>query len=369
MSDPKPRLQALDGLRGLAIGAVLLHHAVSWTGGPTWVGGHHGVTLFFVLSGFLITFLLLAEFGSTATISLRWFYARRAARILPALGLALVASLVFSYLDGMSLAQLAIGALLVLFFAVNWAFAAGYQELPAGYAWTLAIEEQFYLVWPALLAWRISRPGGLKQVAILCLGAVLVAQAIRMWNQVEPIGLATYFVTFTRWDAMAIGCLVAIWAHRGGHLDRPRLLGAVSLVALLACLAFVDDLSAGGGDELYGYLGVELAAGVLIAAIWSSPDSRIASWLSWGPLAMLGLYSYGLYLWNQLMYEFSGYENGQLMSVWLVPPLLALMCLVAWLSKRFVEDPARRYVRRNERRMRSGEVSTDAEQLGTAAPS
>src|SRR5918999_5806609 len=75
------RLEALDGLRGLAIGGVLLHHAVSWTGGPTWVGGHHGVTLFFVISGFLITSILLAERAKTGNISLRWFYARRTARI------------------------------------------------------------------------------------------------------------------------------------------------------------------------------------------------------------------------------------------------------------------------------------------------
>jgi len=187
-----------------------------------------------------------------------------------------------------------------------------------------------------------------------------------MLNQVQPIGLATYFVTFTRWDAMAVGCLVAIWAHRGGQLDRARLLGTVALVTLLACLALVDDLSAGGGDELYGYLGTELAAGVLIAALVSHPDGRIARALSWGPLALLGVYSYGLYLWNQLMYEVSGYEHGQLMSAWLVPPLLALMWLVAWLSKRFVEDPARRYVRRAERRFRS--ISNTSPRIQGAPP-
>jgi len=130
MTGPSPRLQALDGLRGLAIGAVLMHHAVSWTGGPEWVGGHHGVTLFFVLSGFLITYLLLTEFGSSGAVSLRWFYARRAARILPALGLALAASLLFSYWDGMSSAQLGIGALLVLFFAINWAFRPDTRPFP-----------------------------------------------------------------------------------------------------------------------------------------------------------------------------------------------------------------------------------------------
>src|SRR5918995_2849985 len=158
----------IEGLRAVAVGVVLLYHA----GVPFAPGGYVGVDVFFVISGFLITGLLVRELEKTGTLSLARFYSRRAKRLLPltVVVLAVVAVLSWLLLDPVRMDEVSLGVVASGLYVMNWLlavraadyFAAGLQASPVQHFWTLAVEEQFYLLWPALLlaaAWWSRRTG------------------------------------------------------------------------------------------------------------------------------------------------------------------------------------------------------------------
>ena len=333
-------------MRGVAIAGVLLHHDTTWANGPLWIGGHHGVTLFFVLSGFLITSLLLEEHQATGFISLRYFYARRVARIVPALLLALVGSVIYALVNGMHPDAMLLGVFASLFFVSNWVQGFGARDIAGTFAWSLSIEEQFYLSWPLLM--RRWLPN-VRRLAILCIILIVAAEALRLL----PHPIPAYYMTFTRWDAIAAGCLASIAMHVGWRMPRPHLVAAISLAFLLVLIITADELSYGYSVEsAFVYLAVELAAAALIAAVLSAPTA-MGILLAWTPLALLGDYSYGLYLWNRLQYELLAHVGSLPVPVALFLTILPVFGM-AWLSRRFVEEPARRFVRRWWRERGSG---------------
>jgi peptidoglycan/LPS O-acetylase OafA/YrhL len=333
-------MPSLDGLRGVAVLLVILHHAPL----PTAPGGFVGVDIFFVLSGFLITSLLLKEFEAAGTISFKNFYMRRVLRLLPALGVLLVflnsyVALVKPDAVGITLQT----SFLVFFYMSNWAFMFGHPYGHLLHTWSLAIEEQFYILWPLLLVTflrRLSRPRVLMAVALLCVASwawgLLLLVLGRGWERV-------YYGLDTRFWEMLIGDVIALTLASPVLFGRLRALVAAHrhiahALALLAVLtiAFVT-IRGSVAEPFQAYQALTLAAlsaGVLIVYLVMVGSSALTRVLEWRPLVYVGRISYGLYLWHVTINLIIGMTAP---DRWLVATGLAVMA--AALSRRLVEAP------------------------------
>jgi peptidoglycan/LPS O-acetylase OafA/YrhL len=299
-------LPALDGLRALAVAAVVLYHL----GLPRVRGGYLGVDLFFVLSGYLITGLLVGEWDGRGRVSFRRFYARRARRLLPALFVLLAALLAWvawrrsTLLDPDGLRR---DIAATLAYVANWRFVAvgsSYFDQftdPSAlrHAWSLAIEEQYYLFWPLLLValLRIAR-GNRRRVllgTVLLATASAVAMAVLYTPGHDPSRV--YYGTDTRaFELLGGSALALVLAGRRWRL--PEWVGAVALVALVVQWLTVGDTAAWmyrGGFVLATVLGAIVVGAVARTADDGGPLTRA---LSIAPLRGLGRISYGVYLWH-----------------------------------------------------------------------
>ncbi len=310
--------RALDGLRGIAVLAVVIYHFA-----PGLVpGGFLGVDVFFVLSGFLITSLLLVEFGADRSVSLRGFWSRRARRLLPAALCVILVSVALSWwLDPASSRTAArTQSLASLFYVNNWsAIASGssYEaqfghDTPLAHFWSLAVEEQFYLLFPLLIVAlvivlrrrRRSDPASLARplllVAVVGAGISAVLMAVLHTTDTDPSRV--YFGSDTRAHALLIGVALAC-LHQlipaGSPDHRRRLHPAVGLGALVVLVAaFV--LVGFHQNWLYegGLLGIAILTAAIIWHVIRTPDHHLARTLRHPLLVQLGLVSYGLYLWH-----------------------------------------------------------------------
>lgn len=297
---------AFDGLRALAVLAVMVHHAHV----PLMDGGFLGVDVFFVLSGFLITALLVQERERNGTVDVWRFYARRALRLFPALivMVAVVTPVLLAWDDG----ELRTTSLQTIPWTLGYLtnYLAMFAERSLGvfgHTWSLAIEEQFYLLWPPalLLLLRRRSPRFAATVAVVGAGLVAVARAVT-WFATENLEY-TYFALHARADALLIGCAVALvmtsmpatTVARVARRHRSTALGAAGL--LLALMA-VSRVTA-GWVYLGGLAVVALAAIIVIAQLAGQPDSLVARVLSWRPLMFVGSISYGVYLWHFPVFE------------------------------------------------------------------
>jgi peptidoglycan/LPS O-acetylase OafA/YrhL len=345
-------MPALDGLRGAAVAAVLLFHAGHLK------GGYLGVDLFFVLSGFLITSLLLAESSATGGIALRAFWARRARRLLPALagvlgGVALYAWLVAAPTE---LTRIRGDGLATLFYVANWraVFAhVDYWQLfaspsPLEHTWSLAIEEQFYLVWP-LVIWALLRTHRthLARRVLLVSGALALASTLAMALVYRP-GNPTrvYYGSDTRAASILIGAmLAALVGWRGVATSRRgrRGLEGAGLVGALV-LGWAWTRLGGQSDGLYrgGLLLTALGGAAVIAAIAHPSPGPLARVLRFTPLRALGLISYGVYLWHWPVYVFLNDERTHVHGWWLVVLRISVTLVIATVSYRVLEQPIRR---------------------------
>ena len=343
---------ALDGLRAIAIALVLLHHTAaflvpSWQGSVA-PGGFLGVDLFMVLSGFLITTLLL-ERHDREPRPIRTFYLRRALRLLPALAALLVANLLYAIVEGRGVGDALRSILAVGAYVTNWAeLAAVHISQYVTHLWSLAIEEQFYLVWPLLLfaAWRVW-PSRRKLVWLAIAIAVLAAAwRVALYESGEG-WLRIYLRTDARADALAIGAALALapW-QRIGQVLAPRarsLLGGAGLVVLIAAAALVhpDDKAL----YLGGFTVIAIASAVLIVSVLD-PGSTLARTLASRPLVLLGSISYPLYLWHFGVFQAVAEHTGAWPSGARVALGWSLALLAAIASYRLVELPALRLKRR-----------------------
>jgi peptidoglycan/LPS O-acetylase OafA/YrhL len=310
---PGPRRLAyepsLDGLRGIAVLAVMATHFNA----PAIVnGGLVGVTLFFVLSGYLITTLLVTEREAVGRIDLANFYIRRGARLLPALALLLVAvgaALVIDGRPGVALAGVVTSSLYVS----NLAVAGGVVLGPLEHTWSLAIEEQFYLLWPAILIIGIARK---RLLVALLIAGIAVSAALRLGpiTDIERFWWL-YHHTFTRADALLVGCLLALVPFR------PSLPTTILAVASLIFLVVLPTDQ--GTFATLLLLPTAIAGGIVVI---SKPR-----WLGIAPLVAVGRISYGLYLWH--------FPLAELLPAWAA--FIGTFVLAA-LSYRFVELPIRR---------------------------
>ncbi len=316
---------ALDGLRGLAVLAVIGYHldlAVDQRGGAT------GVTLFFVLSGYLITTLLLREVDATGGVRLGNFYARRALRLFPALLLLLAATAAYAAIWAPPEQAATSFRVLpyVLLYVGNWYRAlSGFGSLGLlDHTWSLSLEEQFYLLWPPVLvgallllgvrrSWRPSLTRPLLGLALLGSIAPLLVRLL-LWHGSVASGARVYSGTDTAMDPLLMGCALALAfelrAHRPARSPGPsrrRALGGLDRVLALAfwpavALLLADTVFRLGGhsagavtfDLLWGGTVFGLACAVVVGRVVRRPPRA----LCWPPLVWVGRISYGLYLWH-----------------------------------------------------------------------
>jgi peptidoglycan/LPS O-acetylase OafA/YrhL len=347
-----PYLPGLDGLRALAVLAVMLYHADA---GPQ--GGFLGVETFFVLSGYLITALLLAEWRQDGRIDLLAFWKRRARRLLPALALLLVAVLLFAVIFLSREASALFGDTLAsLGFVMNWRLVFSQQSYfdplirPSllQHLWSLAVEEQFYLLWPLLFALGMRY---LRPLALLCVVlGVALASTLLMAALFQPDADPSriYYGTDTRAAALLIGAALALrWTpwQEAEPGSRPLaaaldIAGMLALLVLLSAYLWLDAYQ----PLLYqgGFAAVSLATALLIAAT-VYPGSWLGAMLGIAPLRWLGLRSYSLYLWHWPVFMLTRPYLDVPLDGWALLGLrLALVCVLADLTYRLVELPVRR---------------------------
>jgi peptidoglycan/LPS O-acetylase OafA/YrhL len=358
-------MPALDGLRGVAVLSVVAYHF-----GTGLSGGFLGVDTFFVLSGFLITSLLIVEWERKGRIDLVAFWIRRARRLLPALLLVLAVVAVWSTIvfPDDRLGGVRSDGTWTLFYGVNWHFifsSQSYFDLvseasPLRHAWSLAIEEQFYLVWPLIFVAALKLAKGRLRVLVALSVVGAVASVVVMgvlFGDGDPS--RAYYGTDSRAHGLLAGALLAmaITARRpasSGHRGRWRhaserwsvpgwaygVLGAASVVVMAVMFATVDDQDA----WLYpwGFVLFELAVVAVILSVARASATLVSRGLAWRPLCWVGAISYGLYLWHWPVLVFL--SEGRLRidgwQLFVVRTVVTLACALA--SYHFLEQPIRR---------------------------
>jgi peptidoglycan/LPS O-acetylase OafA/YrhL len=319
---------ALDGLRGVAIVLVMGNHfgVAGFTN-----AGQVGVTLFFVLSGYLITGLLLADQFRVGRIRFVRFYIRRALRLLPALFVMLAVVVPLMAIIGANAIRAAVPA---VFYYANWAQVTSGEIPVLGHLWTLSIEEQFYIVWPALLLALLTiSPGTKWTIGFLSCGAGLAMVArIILWEPTAAGYYRVFYGTDTRADGLLLGCALAFLFSRA-TINPPRWLVGTSVAAVVA-FTVTPGL---GFLAVVGLGAVALASAVLVAAA----ATQAGGLLDWKPLVWTGTASYSLYLWHAPILSLVRQSPLGHSAPGLVVALI-LSLTAAILSRRLVEIPALR---------------------------
>jgi peptidoglycan/LPS O-acetylase OafA/YrhL len=348
-----PYQPSLDGIRGLAVLAVVLYHAnVPWA-----TGGYLGVDAFFCLSGYLITSLLLAEWRDTGHIALVQFWARRARRLLPALFVMLTGMALFCVFVAKPdvLDQLRLDGISTLFYFMNWRLIASSQSYfdqffasPFRHMWSLAIEEQYYLVWPLITAAVLALTRSAKAMLWLCaaLAALSAGLMIAMYRpDVDPLRL--YYGTDTRAQSLLIGSALAA-AVASGLFFRTRgsrTLVVLGAVASCVILGFLWVTLPADHPLLYrgGFVVSGLGVALVITACTQVGSNPLRSALSFEPLRRLGLISYGVYLYHWPIYQWLDGDRLNLSptSYRLLAVRLAVTLVAAVASFLLIERPIR----------------------------
>lgn len=329
------RIPSLDGLRAISIGLVFIGHAADSNNAPAWFVrfnhlGNFGVRCFFIISGFLITTLLLKEREKTGRISLKGFYIRRTLRIFPA---SLTFIGVIALFSAAGYVALKPGDLVhALTYTMNYHY---HRAWWLSHLWSLSVEEQFYLIWPGLLLLMGNRRG-----ARTAWGAVLVVPIVRaiMWFffHADDSAMTRHFEANA--DALATGCLLSMYFNRISSIDWYRRFQSSILFWFVALgLVLVGHGLFIFNPGSFYILGQSIAnLGTVLCIDWSirNPGTRTGRLLNWGPVVYVGVLSYSLYLW----------QNVFLNPDWndwpaLLPFNLLLSCVLAAASYYLVEKP------------------------------
>lgn len=339
------RIPSLDGLRAISIAFVLLAHLAGTRGFPVSAGlgkmvefGEVGVHVFFVISGYLITRLLLEELERRRSISLGRFYLRRTLRIFPPYYAFILALVVAQASGWLQLAPHDVARAMT--YTSNY-----YPDRSwfTGHTWSLSVEEQFYLLWPAVMVLAGTRRAIVAAACVVLLGPIV---RIGSWELIRWAGegIPNRFETVA--DAIAVGCVLAgtrEWLHA-----RPRYMRA--LASSLFALVPLAVVAAGAlHDHPLVYFGVEMTVmniGAALCLDWcvTYPDGRIGSLLNARPLVFVGLLSYSIYLWQQLFLNRASH-----VTFAAFPLNLVLAAAAALGSYYMIEQPSLRLRRRIER--------------------
>jgi peptidoglycan/LPS O-acetylase OafA/YrhL len=380
-----PYMPGLDGLRALAVIAVIVYHA-----DKRWLaGGFLGVEVFFVISGYLITLLLLAERERTGTVSLTQFWKRRARRLLPALWTLLVGLVMYvAFFDDEKLGMLRGDVIASFLYVANWfqvwtgsSYTDNFAFAPLRHLWSLAVEEQFYILWPlimyVLLRWMRTR-----RLPILGLFFLVSSVAITVWTAIfyQPGVIDTiestpeqyfqlfgrdvlrtdflYLGTISRASGLFLGAALATmwrpWSLVRGKVTNTGyafdIAGALAIGALaVMCWRFsgvIENIEGGprSYDLLYqgGLFLVGLATVVVIASV-TRPRSVLGRYVIGNPLFVwIGLRSYGLYLYHWPIFQIYREYAGVPLQPQEFLLLMALTLVITELSYRFIETPLRK---------------------------
>jgi peptidoglycan/LPS O-acetylase OafA/YrhL len=359
----KPALGAipsLDGIRGIAVSLVFLAHS----GLEKLVPGGLGVTIFFVLSGYLISTLMIEEYRAAGSISLRRFYLRRLLRLMPPLLLVVAAAWLLSSLSliggGFSLS----GLLSVVFYGANYYFIAhDFQGVPAGLGvmWSLAVEEHFYLLYPPLAIALLGAARPRLSAAVLSTLCLLVLVR-RCW--LASHGAPESYLNMasdTRADAILVGCLMALlrnpWPRQAGVSEHKRNwpIAAACMAALLLSLAVRDDFF----RATFRYTLQCLAIAPLIYLAVTNADHVAYRWLSSKPMIYLGSISYSVYLSHQVILYLVAKQWP--LSTWTESTLASavLTLAIAAALRRWIEQPCAALRRRLHRQSVGRAVPAD----------
>ena len=353
------RIPGLDGLRGIAVAVVVLFHLGRLQ------GGFLGVDLFFVLSGFLITSLLLGEVESTGTVGLGGFWSRRARRLLPALFLVLigVSFLLLRYTIQPQRARFRGDVLATLGYVANWHRMGSHlsywdmfsQPSPLDHMWSLAIEEQFYVVWPLLLVGvvAVARRRGWGSAGLVGLVAGLLGAgslAGLAWAFKPGDTNFAYFSTPTRLGPTLLGSALAAFslhssrsAALGSPGDGSRWWDVTGLVGLGVIGWLIVDVNGVAATYYRGGLALLTLASLVVIRAVSRRRGGVVSWaLSFPPLRVLGLISYGVYLWHWPVIVYATPQRTGLSDPALAVVRIGLTLVAAGISYVVVERPIRR---------------------------
>ena len=358
---------ALDGMRACAVIAVMMFHG----GIPHMEGGFMGVDAFFVLSGFLITSLLIGEWRQSLTIKLGAFWARRARRLLPALLLMMLFVAFFAsvIVPKGTYGALRLDALSTLLYVSNWHFIlvnSNYfnetaQSSPLLHTWSLAVEEQFYVVWPLVVLGVMHFTRSLRALFALCCAAA-IGSAIWM-HHVYAGGLNTnraYLGTDTRSQCLFIGCALAVGlvllaqrSHEMGRLAKGELwrparpagqvlcglvgiVGAAGAIVIWVLTTSLSSFPYNGGFFLIG-----LSVGGVVLAAVAAPRSIVPRVLSVSPVRYVGRISYGLYIWHWPIFLWLNGQRTGLQSYELFAVRVLVTFGVSVVSFHLIERPIR----------------------------
>jgi len=342
----------LDGLRGISILLIYIHHLYR----PLAPAGFLGVDIFFVLSGFLITSLLVEEWNRKGSIRLKDFYIRRALRLMPAVFLLILitGTLALVVLDKSTARETYQGIWLTLSYVSNWLYAFGYFSVgnPLGITWSLAIEEQFYLTWPLLLSLTLRFK--LRRRWILCILALIIAitplHRKMLLEQGENI-LRLYYASDTHADGLLIGCLVGLLVSWDLLPDNKRFGICMKFLAALGVIFFgyLVSLPSWMNSVLYvcvGFTLVSLSVALSLIVVILSPPKFALLVLRFTPLVWIGRISYGLYLWHWPVRWFIYQRKALPVSTEQLVAAVVLSLLLPTLSYHFVEKPFLRWKKR-----------------------
>ncbi|HXF41789.1 MAG TPA: acyltransferase [Blastocatellia bacterium] len=330
-------IPALDGLRAVAVFLVIIGHF-----GFVMVPGGHGVMIFFVLSGFLITWLLLKENERTGKISLGAFYKRRTLRIFPAF---------YAYWLMMVTLLVATGRAVLwphawsaLLYTSNYYSAInGDPNNGFSHTWSLAIEEQFYLLWPFLF---LMLRGNLRRMTIFLaglIGAVWIHRAILCYE--FRIDQAYIYAAFdTRLDELMVGCLLAVLLKRGSLANVWRTISSnvllpVVTIALLAISIYAGEAYIDRYRDVFGFAIEPLLFAILIVQMIALSSTRTWSWTEWRTIKFLGRISYSLYLYQQLTLHAVRHALEAYPVVVQLSAAIAVTIVLATISHYLIERP------------------------------
>lgn len=331
------KVPSLDGMRAVAVLVVMAFHADV----PGFLGGRAGVDVFFVLSGFLITTLLLQEKGSSGHIRLGAFYMRRILRLYPALIAAVLLAIVLAALkvpifdaSTLSLTTTVKASPLALFYTMNIGRAAGWTGGGfLGHTWSLAIEEQFYLVWPLIVIVVMRRRSSPVLLGWLALACALTSAGVRAALTLAGFSEEMlYNATFSHVDGIFLGCAAAVlWLARPELLARCagpwKALAAVSVAAVLVIH--------GQNMNTYGFLLIGIASVVVLADVLYRRESTMSRALSHPAAVSVGRRSYGLYLYHWPIFLFIGIDTRPM----IVMLGFGMSFAAAWVSFALIEQP------------------------------